>query len=207
MYRFSIFILLILFLAPILRSQETINNASIGGRITDISGAVIPNAVVSARSAATGLTFKTETDAVGRYRFPYLQIGKYEVTIYATGFSESARMVNLTVGAVFDLSVTLTLQTARASIRVNEEPPVLETDRSQIAATISQSEVSNLPYNGRSFLDLALLVPGVSPTNTAANQLFAETSAVGGQGISVCSQRNFSNSYIVDGLSANDDAA
>ncbi len=61
--------------------------------------------------------------------------------------------------------------------------------------------------NGRNFLDLALLVPGVSPTNIGSTQLFAETSAVPGQGISVASQRNLSNNFIVDGLSANDDAA
>ena len=64
-----------------------------------------------------------------------------------------------------------------------------------------------MPLNGRSFLDIALLVPSVSPTNTGSNQVFAETSAVPGQGISVGSQRNFSNNFIVDGLSANDDAA
>ena len=69
------------------------------------------------------------------------------------------------------------------------------------------TEVQNLPLNGRNFLDIALVIPGVSPTNTASNQLFAETSAVPGQGLSVSSQRNFSNSFIVDGVSANDDAA
>jgi hypothetical protein len=72
---------------------------------------------------------------------------------------------------------------------------------------VPQNEVRNLPLNGRNFLDLALLIPGVAPTNTASTQLFAETSAVPGQGISISSQRNFSNNFIVDGLSANDDAA
>ena len=84
---------------------------------------------------------------------------------------------------------------------------MLEAARSQIAGTVLEPEARNLPLNGRNFLDLALLVPGVSPTNTASTQLFAETSAVPGQGISVGSQRNLSNNFIVDGLSANDDAA
>ena len=84
---------------------------------------------------------------------------------------------------------------------------MLEAARTQIAGTVPRTEIRNLPLNGRNFLDVALLIPGVSPTNTASNQLFAETSAVPGQGLSVSSQRNFSNSFIVDGLSANDDAA
>jgi hypothetical protein len=95
----------------------------------------------------------------------------------------------------------------QTEVNVSADVPVLETRRSQIAETISQAEVVNLPFNGRNSLDLALLAPGVSPTNTGANQLFAETSAVVGQGISVSSQRNFSNSFLVDGLSSNDDAA
>ena len=61
--------------------------------------------------------------------------------------------------------------------------------------------------NGRNFLDLALLAPGVAPTNIASTQLFPETSAVPGITISVGSQRNLSNNFVVDGLSANDDAA
>ncbi len=64
-----------------------------------------------------------------------------------------------------------------------------------------------MPLNGRNYLDLALLTPGVSRTNTGSNQRFAETSAVPGQGLSIAGQRNLSNSFVVDGLSANDDAA
>ena len=91
--------------------------------------------------------------------------------------------------------------------QVSSEAAVIETARTQIAGTIGQIEVNSLPLNGRSFLDLALLIPGVSPTNTASTQLFPETSAVPGQGVSINSQRNFSNSFVVDGLSSNDDAA
>ncbi len=188
------------------RAQETINNASLAGRVTDPTGAMIRNATVTARAVATGLTTTTTTDAAGRYRFPYLQVGQYEVTIHDPGFSDAKRTLTLTIGAAFDLPIALTPGSAQA-VTVEATPLVLEADRSQIAGTIAQNEVANLPFNGRNFLDLALLVPGVSPTNTAANQLFAETSAVPGQGISVSSQHNFSNSFLVDGLSANDDAA
>ncbi|HEY3939876.1 MAG TPA: hypothetical protein VGL97_20770, partial [Bryobacteraceae bacterium] len=117
------------------------------------------------------------------------------------------RSVTLTIGAAFALPIELALRAAGTSVTVSSEGPVLEEARTQIAGTIAQTEIRNLPLNGRNFLDLALLVPGVSPTNTASTQLFPETAAVPGQGISVSSQRNFSNSFIVDGLSANDDAA
>jgi hypothetical protein len=186
-------------------AQETINNASLSGRVTDKTGAVIQNATVIVRSVSTDQTTTVATDAGGRFHFPYLKVGQYEVTVHDAGFSDAKRSLTLTIGAAFDLPVTLNAgSTAAVTVAT---APGLEADRSQIAGTISQNEVANLPFNGRNFLDLALLVPGVSPTNTAANQLFAETSAVPGQGLSVGSQHNFSNSFIVDGLSANDDAA
>ena len=103
--------------------------------------------------------------------------------------------------------IVLGVASSESKVTVTGQADLLETARTQVAGTVSQAEVRSLPLNGRNLLDLALLIPGVSPTNTAANQLFAETSAVPGQGISVGSQRNFSNSFIIDGLSNNDDAA
>ena len=193
--------------AGIISAQESINYASISGRVTDASGAVVEGAQVTARQTDTNLTSSTDTDREGRFRFPYLSVGQYEIKVHHQGFADLARNLTLTVGSAFELPVSLAVASTETNVTVSGEAAVLEAARSQIAGTVSQTEVRALPLNGRNFLDLALLVPGVSPTNTASNQLFAETSAVPGQGISVGSQRNFSNNFIVDGLSANDDAA
>jgi hypothetical protein len=204
--KLSVFLLLS---APIavVYGQETVNYASVGGRVTDPSHAVVEGAHVTARETDTGLTQVVETDHDGRFRFAYLRVGPYTITVHQAGFADAQRSVTLTIGAAFALPIELALRAAGTSVTVSSEGPVLEEARTQIAGTISQTEIRNLPLNGRNFLDLALLVPGVSPTNTASTQLFPETAAVPGQGISVSSQRNFSNSFIVDGLSANDDAA
>ena len=188
-------------------AQESVNYASISGRVTDASGAAIEACQVTARQLDTNLTSIANTDREGRFRFPYLRVGRYQIRVHHEGFAELERSLTLTVGSAFELPVSLTIASTETAVTVSGEAAVLEAARSQIAGTVSQTEVRALPLNGRNFLDLALLVPGVSPTNTASNQLFAETSAVPGQGISVGSQRNFSNNFIVDGLSANDDAA
>ena len=92
-------------------------------------------------------------------------------------------------------------------VQVNSaDAPAVETARTQVAETVLPKDVESLPLNGRNFLDLALLLPGVSRTNTGNVQRFAETSAVPGTGISVAGQRNLANSFIVDGSSANDDS-
>ncbi len=193
--------------AAAVEAQETINQASISGRVVDQQGGVVPGAFVSARQTETNLMSTAVTDSDGRFRFPYLRLGPYELTVSLQGFADVKRSVTLTVGSAFELPLELAVAGLDSSVDVVGEAPVLEAARSQIAGTVQQEEVRNLPLNGRNFLDIALLVPGVSPTNTGSTQLFAETSAVPGQGISVGSQRNLSNSFIVDGLSANDDAA
>lgn len=188
-------------------AQQSVSTATLGGRVEDQSGAAIPGATITVRQTETNLKSATATDRSGHFRFPYLAVGPYEITVHQNGFADARRSLTLTVGAAFEVPVTLAVAAAETQINVSDETPLIETARTQVAGTISHVEVGALPLNGRNFLDLALLVPGVSPTNTGSNQLFAETSAVPGQGISVGSQRNFSNNFIVDGLSANDDAA
>jgi hypothetical protein len=204
--RFS-YILVAAAVVGIASAQESVNYGSIGGRVTDPSGGVVESAHVITRQTETNLKSEADTDRGGRFRFPYLRVGAYEVRVQRQGFADAARTVMLTVGSAFELPITLDVRSTETNITVTGDATVLEAARTQIAGAVSQAEVRAVPLNGRNFLDLALLVPGVSPTNTASNQLFAETSAVPGQGISVGSQRNFSNSFIVDGLSANDDAA
>ncbi len=188
-------------------AQETVNYASVSGRVTDPQGAVVAGAQVTARQTETNVARAAVTDAEGRFRFPYLRLGPYEITVRQPGFGRRRRRLDLTVGSAFDLPIPLALEAVAASVTVSGTATVLEAARSQIAGTISRTEVANLPLNGRNFLDIALLVPGVSPPNVGGTQLFAETSAVPGVGLSIGSQRNFSNNFIVDGLSANDDAA
>lgn len=188
-------------------AQEAVNYGSVGGRVTDQTDAVVSGATVSACQTETNLTASASTDREGRFRLPYLRVGQYEIRVHKQGFADLTRSLTLTAGSAFELPVSLAVASTGANVTVTGDAVVLEAARSQIASTISQSETENLPLDGRNYFDLALLAPGVSPTNTAANQLFAETSAVPGQGISIGSQRNFSNSFILDGVSANDDAA
>jgi hypothetical protein len=193
--------------ASLAAAQETINQATVSGRVLDEQGRTVPGVQVRARQTATNVTVEATTDADGRFRFPYLRIGPYEIRTCLDGFKEDARALVLSAGSAFELAITLEVAGLETTVTVTADTTALETARSQIAGTIPQAEVQHLPMNGRNFLDLALLVPGVSPTNTNSTQLFAETSAVPGQGLSIASQRNLSNSFIVDGVSANDDAA
>ncbi len=188
-------------------AQETVNYASLSGVVSDVSGGVVREAQVEARQIATNQATRVFTDGSGRFRFAYLNVGDYQLFIHKHGFADSRQNIALTVGAAFNLPIQLSLGSTQQHVEVNSQAVAVETARSEIAGTVTPEEVQDLPLNGRNYLDLALLIPGVSRTNTGASQRFAETSAVPGTGISINSQRNLANSFVVDGLSANDDAA
>jgi hypothetical protein len=188
-------------------AQQTIEYASLGGRVSDPSGAVVPGATVTARHADTNIVSTAVSDADGRFRFPYLRVGRYELLVQLAGFRTVSHSLTLVAGAAFDLPIVLALETVDARVTVSALASAVEAARSQIASTLGATEAAAMPLNGRHLLDLALFAPGVAPTNIASTQLFPETSAVPGISLSVNSQRNLSNNFIVDGLSANDDAA
>jgi len=208
-FRFAVAVFVLTFLVAGDRAfaQQTVTSAALSGRITDASGALVTNAALTTTNLETNQKRTTKTDYDGRFRFPYLQVGSYKLLVEAQGFAPLTKELTLTVGQAIDLSLQLEVEGMSEHITVNAEVPILETVRTQLTETVRPAEIDRLPLNGRNYLDLAMLVPGVSPTNTGSNQRFAETSAVPGQGISVAGQRNLYNSFIVDGVSANDDAA
>jgi hypothetical protein len=204
---FIVSICLVVLLPVATLAQQNVTSGSLSGRIEDSNGAIVSGANVTATNTETSQRLITSSDQEGRYRFPYLRIGSYDVSVEAPGFTAVNKQLTITIGQALEFPVTLEVAGVSAQVHVGSEVPLIETVRTQLTETIRPREIHDLPLNGRNYLDLALLVPGVSPTNTGSNQRFAETSAVPGQGISVAGQRNLYNSFIVDGVSANDDAA
>jgi protocatechuate 3,4-dioxygenase beta subunit len=80
-------------------AQETINQATIAGRVFDPQGAVVPGAIVSVRQTDTNIRAEASTDTDGRFRFPYLRIGPYELRVNVPGFEEHARTLVLSAGS------------------------------------------------------------------------------------------------------------
>ena len=91
-------------------AQETVNYASVSGRITDPQGAVVAGANVTARQTETNIVRGAITDVEGRFRFPYLRLGPYEITVRHAGFADTTRRLTLTVGSAFDLPIALALE-------------------------------------------------------------------------------------------------
>ena len=188
-------------------AQQTVTSATLSGRVVDADGACICGAMISVINTETRRKNSSITNHDGDYKLSHLPVGSYQLVAECPGFTAVNQPLTLTVGQTLDVPIKLNVAGVTEDVSVSADIPTIEAARTQVAATIMPREIDNLPLNGRNYLDLALLVPGVSRTNTGNNQRFAETSAVPGTGISVAGQRNLNNSFLVDGLSANDDAA
>ena len=188
----SIAITIVLLCGGFLFAQSEIASATLNGVVTDPSNAVVAGAKVAVHSTEIGLTRAMETTNAGLYRFGGLPSGNYDLTIEAPGFKMVIQKnVPLTVGAVVTVDAKLEVGGITESVSVADVIPVIETTRSNVATTIDMRSVADLPLNGRSFLDLAVLTPGVVRDPTRSGDL-----AFGGQ-------RGPSNAMLVDGADSN----
>lgn len=188
-------------------AQQSVTSATLSGHVEDSNGADVSDVAITVNNVGSNHSWTTTSDDRGRFRFLYLPVGTYQIKVEHSGFEAIYKQMTLLIGQTIDLPIKLAVATVTENITVSAEVPVVEVARTQVADVVIPKEIDSLPLNGRNYLDLALLIPGVSKTNTGSNQRFAETSAVAGTGISISGQRNLNNSFIVDGLSANDDAA
>ena len=152
---------------PALRAQST--NASISGRVTDPSKALIADAEITAVNAGTNFPYKIKTNVSGEYYLTNLPPGRYRLEVEKTGFRKLIESdVTLHVQDAIELNFELTLGSAAETITVPAGAPLVETESATVSTVIDRTFVENLPLNGRSFQTLIMLTPGVVVTTTAA---------------------------------------
>lgn len=169
-------------------------NAQIIGSIKDQSGAVIPGATLSARNQGTGLVRLSVTNEAGDYRLVALPPGVYTITAELLGFTTETRSdVRLVIDQTAVISFTMRPAALEETITVTGESPIVDTTRSDVATNVSTMQIQELPVASRRWIDLALLVPGVSQDNIRAQYWRGNVNVGAGA-------REYSNAYLVDGV-------
>ena len=175
----------------------------ITGAISDASGAVVPGAKVTINSDQTGLSRTTTTNATGVYSFPLLPVGVYSVTVEQQGFSTAKRSnIQLNVDQVLRLDLDLAIGTTSETVNVEASAVAIDSETAAIGQVVSQRQVTQLPLNGRNFLQLLFI--GAGAVETSGEQGSMRQGA--GNAISINGSRPTSNNYLLDGTSNTDTA-
>jgi outer membrane receptor protein involved in Fe transport len=161
--------------------------ATLGGKVSDEQGAVLPGATVTARQIETNTARISLTDGLGKYFLASLPAGTYEVTVELSGFATGKRRgLVLRVGQAVDHDFVLKVGTVQETVTVAGQAALVETQH-VVGAFIDTKSVENLPTVNRNFADLAQLAPGVTSTGTSS------------MGFSAAGQHQYQNNVYVDG--------
>jgi len=138
------------------------SSGSVTGRVVDASGAALPGVTVTATNTKTGFSRSVVSDAEGRYTFPSLPIGTYNVVAELNGFTTvTTRNVDVQVATPSNVNISLKQAAVAEQITVTAEAPLVATTPA-IGTVVSEKEIENLPLNGRQFANLGTLAPGTS---------------------------------------------
>ncbi len=151
--------------APLFAQQT-----GIGGHITDPSSASIATVKVTA-TGDDGSSFSTVTNAQGLYQFPALRAQKYVLRFESSGFAPAERTLALLVGQVAAIDISLQLASTSSAVAVEAAAVAVDTTTSTVAGDVSPTEVSKLPLNGRNYMQLAMLVPGITSNDVTNSPL------------------------------------
>jgi len=181
-------------------SAQTVG-ASLQGTVYDPSGGFVPGAAIEVHNVGQGAVRALATDDKGRYREPLLPPGEYELRVKAAGFQPVVlKGIKLTIGqdAVLDVKLEIAGGIERVNVTAEDAPPI-DLASAALSGTVNRSQMNDLPLNGRSFQELALLQPGVNAAVAAGSD------AVGGRGkkITINGARPEQNSFLLDGSDIN----
>lgn len=185
-----------------------VTTGAISGTIKDETGAVLPGVTVKVKNIETGITRTTITDDQGRYHAPNLALGEYEVQAELTGFQTGLRSgIKLTVGREAVVDFTLKVGEITEKIVVVGEAPLVNTTSSMLSELVDDKKIRDLPLNGRDYVQLATLQPGVY-INKSQSRPTTSSGAQRGRGlqISISGGRPSQNNFRLDGVTISDHA-
>jgi carboxypeptidase family protein len=170
-------------------------SAAVIGTVKDVSGALLPGAAVTVKHIDTGLTRTAQADSSGSYSVQSLPVGQYEITAEKMGFRKEVRNgINLAVAQEVVVDLTLQVGSIDQQVTVTGEAPLVNTTVSSTSGLISESQLKDLPLNGRSFDQLLTLNPGTS--NSSSNTFNGNAWAT----FSVAGKRPETNRFIINGV-------
>ncbi|MBS1852406.1 MAG: TonB-dependent receptor [Acidobacteria bacterium] len=182
--------------------------SGIVGTVTDSSGALLTGVVVTAKNVNTGETRQANSNEVGQYAIPNLKIGTYEVSAEKQGFQRKiVDQVALEVALTRTIDLSLPPGTISEQVNVTAAATALQTNESSVSTLLETKVVNEIPLNGRNFLQLQLLSPGVTLARGgtfSVVKIDAQSTSIGGGNVSVNGMRDVYNDYLLDGVSFKD---